>query len=395
MLRPDGAGRFSLAVGTAAFFQLLLELTSDEALIKFGFRYSERGDWGKFHRLVRLMFGFELFASFAAGVLVAVVGFVSPELFHAHLLEPMLLAALLPPLQAIESMAAAALVLRRRYDVRGVFLTFSMALRLIAIVIGTHYGVTATVVAIVVAQVVTTGSIAGVGMVALRRFPRAAPEPLGEDRLPLRTFVLQSTAGTTLASLRTWAAPLVLGIVRHPAEVGLFRGAQAPLQGLAAFTAPLRLILLTEQTRDWERGNTQKVYREVRRYMLGATVLTAAAIVPLELATPWLVRLFLGSPYAPATNAVRLVLVAAMIQLVLGWTKSFPVSIGRPGLRVVAHGVETTVLLPVLAVFGELWGVTGAAGAVLVSTCAFALTWAVLLQRLTAGRLTPVEPAPA
>src|SRR5207302_7127187 len=193
VLRPDGAERFSLAVGTAAFFQLLLELTSDEALIKFGFRYSERGDWGKFHRLVRLMFGFELFASFAAGVLVAVVGFVSPELFHAHLLEPMLLAALLPPLQAIESMAAAALVLRRRYDVRGVFLTFSMALRLIAIVIGTHYGVTATVVAIVVAQVVTTGSIAGVGMVALRRFPRAAPEPLGEDRLPLRTFVLQST----------------------------------------------------------------------------------------------------------------------------------------------------------------------------------------------------------
>ena len=53
------------------------------------------------------------------------------------------------------------------------------------------------------------------------------------------------------------------------------------------------------------------------------------------------------------------------------------------------------MLLPVLAVFGELWGVTGAAGAVLVSTCAFALTWAVLLQRLTAGRLTPVEPAPA
>jgi O-antigen/teichoic acid export membrane protein len=395
VLKPDGAGRFSLAVGTAAFFQLLLELTSDEALIKFGFRYSERGDWGKFHRLVRLMFGFELFASLAAGVLVALVGVVSPQLFHAHLLEPMLLAALLPPLQAIESMAAAALVLRRRYDVRGVFLTVSMALRLVGIAIGSQYGVTATVVGILLAQVVTTLLIAGVGVVALRRFPRAVPTPLGEDRGPLRTFVIQSTAGTTLASLRTWAAPLVLGIVRHPAEVGLFRGAQAPLQGFAAFTAPLRLILLTEQTRDWERGNTQKVYREVRRYMIGATLLTAAAVVPLELATPWLVRLFLGSPYAPATNAVRLVLIAAMIQLVLGWTKSFPVSIGRPGLRVIAHGVETAVLLPLLVAFGDLWGVTGAAGAVLISTCAFALTWAILLQRLTAGRLRPVEPAPA
>ena len=100
-------------------------------------------------------------------------------------------------------------------------------------------------------------------------------------------------------------------------------------------------------------------------------------------------------PDAPATTAIRLILVAALIQLVLGWTKSFPVSIGRPGLRVVAHGVETATLLPLLIVFGELWGVSGAAAAVLVSTCMFALTWAVLLHRLTAGRLRPIEPAPA
>jgi O-antigen/teichoic acid export membrane protein len=229
----------------------------------------------------------------------------------------------------------------------------------------------------------------------LRRFPRAKPTPLEGDRRPLLSFVLQSTAGTSLASLRTFAAPLVLGIVRNPTQVGLFRGAQAPMLGFAAVTAPLRLILLTEQTLDWERGNTQKVYGEIRRYMIAATLLSAAAIGPLELVTPWLVKLFLGSAYAPATDAVRLVLVAAMIQLVLGWTKSFPVTVGRPGLRIVAYGVETATLLPLVILFGRLWGVTGAAGAVLVSSCAYALTWAVLLQRLTAGRLRPVEPAPA
>jgi O-antigen/teichoic acid export membrane protein len=395
VLRPEGAGRFSIAVGTAAFFQLLLELTSDEALIKFGFRYAEHEDWGRFQRLVRLMCGFEFFASLAAGALVALAGLLSPTIFHAHLLEPMLFAALLPPLQAIESMAAAALVLRRRYDVRALFLTFSMSLRLLAIVIGSHYGVTATVVGIVLAQVVTTASIAAVGVKALRRFPLAKPSSLGDDRRPLLSFVLQSTAGTTLVSLRTWAAPLLLGVVRNPTDVGLFRGAQAPLQGSAAFTAPLRLILLTEQTRSWERGETEKVYREIRRYMVGAAVLTAVVIVPLELAMPWLVKLFLGSPYAPATDAVRIVLVAAMIQLVLGWTKSFPVSIGRPGLRVVAHGIETATLLPLVIVFGNEWGVTGAAVAVLVSTCVFAVVWAVLLRRLTVGRLRPVEATPA
>jgi O-antigen/teichoic acid export membrane protein len=395
VLGPDGAGRFSLAIGTAGFFQLLLELTSDEALIKYGFRYSEQGDWGRFHRLVRLMFSFEFFASVAAALLVVGMGFVSPTVFHADLLEPMLLAALLPPLNAVESMAAAALVLRRRYDVRATFLTISMGFRLVGIAIGSQHGVTAAVIGVVVAQVLSTLSIAGVGLVALRRFPRVAPASLGEDRKPLLSFVFHSTAGTTLASLRAWAAPLVLGMVQNPTQVGLFRGAQAPMQGFAAFTAPLRLILLTEQTRQFERGDTHRIYRDVRRYMLGATLLAAVVIVPLELAAPWLVTAFLTDKYAAATNAVRLVLLAAMIQLVFGWTKSFPISIGRPGLRVVAHGVETATLIPLVIVFGEAWGVTGAAGAVLVSTCAFALTWIVLLQRLTAGRLRPVEPAPA
>ncbi len=395
VLRPEGAGRFSIAVGTAAFFQLLLELTSDEALIKFGFRYAERSDWGRFHRLVRLTFGFELGASLGAGLLVALFGLLSPAIFHAHLLEPMLLAAALPPLQAVESVAAAALVLRRRYDIRALFLTFSMSLRLIAVVVGSHYGVTATVVAVVVAQVATTASIATVGVRALRRFPSVVPSPLGDDRRPLISFVLQSTAGTSLVSLRTWAAPLLLGIVRHPGDVGLFRGAQAPLQGLAAFSAPLRLILLTEQTRSWERGETEKVFREIWRYMAGAAALTSVAIVPLELTMPWLVRVFLGHAYQPTTDAVRIVLVAATIQLILGWTKSFPVSIGRPGLRVIAHGIETATLLPLVVILGKAWGVTGAAAAVLVSTLVFASVWAVLLRRLTANRSRPVEAAPA
>jgi O-antigen/teichoic acid export membrane protein len=395
VLRPDGAGRFSLAVGTAAFFQLLLELTSDEALIKFGFRYAERDDWGRFRRLVRLMFSFELYASFAAGLLVAAAAFASPWLFNAHLLAPMLLAALLPPLQAIESMAAAALVLRRRYDVRAVFLFFSMGLRLIGIAVGSSYGVTATVVGVLLAQVVTTLSIASTGVAALRRFPSAQPSALGEDRRPLLSFVVQSSIGTTLVSLRTWAAPLVLGMVRNPADVGLFRGAQSPLQGFAAFTAPLRLILLTEQTRDWERGRADKVLRDLWRYIKVATLLSVVVVVPLELAMPWLVKLVLGSAYAPATTGVQLIVVAALIQLILGWSKSFPVSIGRPDLRIVAHGVETAVLLPLIVIFGDRWGVTGAAAAVLVSTCAFAVVWAVLLHRLSNGRLLPTEVAPA
>jgi O-antigen/teichoic acid export membrane protein len=394
VLGPRDAGRFSLVIGTAAFFQLLLELTSDEALVKYGFRYVAQEDWGRFHRLVRLTFSFELAASLLAGAIVAAVGPFADSLFNSSGLQtPTLIAALLPPLQAVESMGAATLILRSRYDVRGAFLTFSMGLRLVAIVIGTRYGVLETVVAVVVAQVVTTVSIVGVGLAALRRFPAARPAPLAADRRPVLAFVLQSTIGTALVSLRSWIAPLALGIVRSPTEVGWFRGAQAPQQGFAALSSPVRLILLTEQTRDWERGKPEVVFAGLRRYVIGTTLLMVVALAPLELAMPWLVRTVLGHKYVPATDAARIVLGAAAIQLILGWTKSFPVTIGRPGLRIVAHGIETAVLLPLIVVFGKLWGVTGAAAAVLASSGVFALVWAVLVLRLRKSPL-PARPGP-
>jgi O-antigen/teichoic acid export membrane protein len=75
------------------------------------------------------------------------------------------------------------------------------------------------------------------------------------------------------------------------------------------------------------------------------------------------------------------VLVAA-VQLVLGWTKSFPVSIGRPGLRISTHGIETLVILPLVVLLGARWGATGAAIGVLAGTVAFALVWLVVLARI-------------
>jgi O-antigen/teichoic acid export membrane protein len=104
------------------------------------------------------------------------------------------------------------------------------------------------------------------------------------------------------------------------------------------------------------------------------------------------VRVVFGREYLPAVDAARIVLVAAAILLVLGWSKSLPVTIGRPRLRIVTHGIETAVLLPLVAVLGARWEVTGAAVAILVATLAFAAAWGVVLFRLraeldAAGRL--------
>ena len=219
---------------------------------------------------------------------------------------PLLVAAFLPPLQALESIAAASLILAGRYDLRGTWLTFSMGLRLAGVAVGAQFGVTGAVIGVVAGQVVTTISILGIGLTNLRSFPAAAPAPLGEDARPIVRFVAQSAAYTGLISVSTWIAPLTLGIVRDARAVGLFRAAQMPQTGFAALSSPLRMILLTEQTRDWEHGRREQVIAGIRRYVAGAAAFAAIALGPALWLLPWLVRIVLGPKYLPAVPAARL-----------------------------------------------------------------------------------------
>ena len=106
------------------------------------------------------------------------------------------------------------------------------------------------------------------------------------------------------------------------------------------------MVLLTEQTRDWEKGRQSVVLRGVRRYSLVALGVALVAVPPLLIWIPDIIRLVNGPEYVGAASAARLLILAAAVQLVVGWTKSFPVTIGRPGLRILTHGIETIVVLP-------------------------------------------------
>ena len=292
------------------------------------------------------------------------------------------MAALLPLLQSPEGVASAALILRERYDIRAWLLASSMGLRMTGLAVGAHFGVTEAVVGIVVAQAVATALLAVVALAAFRRFPAAAPVRLDEDRRGILRFVFHSSLATGVVSLRSALAPLLLGIVSKPVQVGFFRIAQAPQQGLSSLSAPARLIMLTEQTRDWARGATAVVLAGVRRYTSWAALMMAIVVPPAYILMPWLVGTLYGDDYEGASDAARLVLLAGALQFVFGWSKSLPVSIGRPGLRVLAHGVESVVMIPLVVVLGREWGAEGAAGGVLASTVVFCAIWVVLLARI-------------
>ncbi len=375
-------GVYAFALATASFFQMLLDLTVEECLTKYGFRYVEREDFGRLRRLFQVAVRLKLMGGLGAAAVIAALAPVAEAVVDDGLWLPILVAAVLPLVQSVENVAGTALLLHGRYDLRGWYSALAQGLRFSGVVVGVQFGAWQAILGIVAAQALATLLVSGAGLAALRRFPAAVAVPLGDDRSEIRSFVIASTIGTGVVSLRTTLPPLVLGPVAGTDPVGLLKIAQAPQTGLGAASSPVRLVLLTEQTRAWEQGRESEVYRGVRRYMLAAAALMAVAVPVFYALMPWLVRTVFKDDYQGAITAARIVLFAGALQVVLGWTKSFPTTIGRPRLRILAHTVEAAVLLPLVAVLGDRHGVTGAAVAILVATCAFAGVWALLLVRL-------------
>jgi len=395
-LDTEHFGLLSVVIVSTGFFQTLLDFTAEEALVKYGFDYTAAKDWGRLRRLFRAALVVKIAGGALAGLVLVVLAPFADTIFNGHDLEvPFLVASLLPLLYSPEGVSSAALILHGRYDIRGWMLASSMALRLAGLAIGAHYGVTEAVVGLVLSQAVATFIFGGAAIYAFRRFPHADRMELGSHRRGILRFVVSSSVATGVVSLRGTLSPILLGAVTNPVEVGYFRIAQSPQNGFASLSAPVRLILLAEQTRDWSRNAFDTVFNGLRRYMIGATALMILVVPPLFVFMPELVHFVFypgkdGAREADhVAEAARLILIAGALQVIWGWSKSFPVSIGRPGLRVLAHGVESAVLIPLVVVFGIAWGATGAAGAVLASTVVFCALWTVLLVRIHA------EPRPA
>src|ERR687884_1945921 len=141
-------GRYALVLAATAFFQSLLDLTVEEALVKFGFRYVTREEWGRLRRLFASAVAFKLTGGVLATGLLLGFAPLANTLLHKHgLTTPLLIGAFIPLAQCTENVGGVAIVLRGRYDIRAFFLFVSMALRLTAIAVFASHGLSATLTA--------------------------------------------------------------------------------------------------------------------------------------------------------------------------------------------------------------------------------------------------------
>src|SRR5438067_717201 len=135
-------GRLAAVLAATSFLQTLLDLSVEEAVVKYGFRYSTRAEWGRFHRLLNRAAAFKGSGALLAAAALAALAPFADSLFNSHGLQtPLLISSVLPIVQAPENLAGAALMLRSRYDIRAFLLAMSMALRLAAFASAASFGV--------------------------------------------------------------------------------------------------------------------------------------------------------------------------------------------------------------------------------------------------------------
>src|SRR5207247_7081359 len=96
-LGRSGFGDFTIAVSAYAFFQLLLDLTVEEALVKFGFRYATAEDWPRFRRLFEVAVAFKAIGGVAAALCLLAAAPLAGAIFgRPHLWAAFLAITALP-----------------------------------------------------------------------------------------------------------------------------------------------------------------------------------------------------------------------------------------------------------------------------------------------------------
>ena len=269
---------FASVFAATAFVQLLLDLTVEEALVKYGFRYSERGDWPRFRRLFEVALAFKLVGG-ALGVvaLVALAPFSTGSSGGDAARAPAGRRGAAPARAgaggrggAARSSCAAATTSAPRS------LPASMLLRLAGIAVGSRYGVTRR----------DGRRRARAGRWRRPRSASAARSrsagsrahgsaPLGDDRRDFRRFVVsvERRVRALVSAAQRRSAPHCSARSRRSIRPATSASRRRRQPASGALSAPARLVLLTEQTRDCERGRHDRVYAMLRRYMLGTALL--------------------------------------------------------------------------------------------------------------------------
>jgi O-antigen/teichoic acid export membrane protein len=256
--------------------------------------------------------------------------------------------------------------------------------------------VTAALAALVAANTLTVESAAlaylganlAVLVAAAAAVVRSRPGRLAADRRTARNllgFGLRSHLGNVASLLNERLDQLVISMFLAPTLLGYYVIAVTMSSAVTAVGSTVSIVAMPVVAR---LVGMEDVLPTIRRYLLVTLGAAGAAAVLCFALAPSLIDLLFGQGFAPATDAAR-VLLAAAVALSSGRVLSAVLrALGRPLSASVGDMIGLLVTVATLPVLLVSLGITGAA---LASLIAYTVSFAWLLRRVASSLEVPAR----
>jgi O-antigen/teichoic acid export membrane protein len=388
-LGPDEYGAVVLALATASFVTLFLDLTLMDGVVHHGFKALESGDTGSLRSLLKAAFLTDLTVGVVvAGILMAIAGPLA-DIASGGELDPWLvrLAALVGLVMTVDSTTGAILLLARRPDLLGWMMAVTNVTRLLAIVIAIQLDAAPGLIVgsyVLGALVGAVAQVAVARRVAWNEWRRAQPTRSARSwARPLMSFGVHSTLAGTFQSTEKALVPMILGGLAGPAAAGIFNVALLPITVVLTALGPFRLMLLPEQTRLAARGDIGALRKTVRGYTGIALAIAVPGAIAGWFLLPVLIPALFSSQFDDAVEPARIMLAAAVAHFAIGsWSKIFPVAVGWPRLQSVMSGAYMAVSVGLTAALAGGLKSTGGAIATSAAAVSTSVAWWFLAERV-------------
>jgi O-antigen/teichoic acid export membrane protein len=396
-LGPDGYGALVLALSVTAVAARFLDFTFGEAVVHHGHRALAGGDISGLRSLLRM----SLILDVAIGIIVTgtLLALAIPLAGLAGDIDSTLvrIAALSVLVATVDGTTGAVLLVASRPDIRAWVQAAASLMRVLGTVaaVALGGGAEAIMLSYVLSAAVSSLLLGWAAWrVAWRQWARAPKGRLPVSASRLVRFAFQSSATTSVDAAGDSLFPLILGNLAGPGAVGVFRAAMLPVLASNMLSQPLRSMLFPEQARLHAEGKLAELRRATRGYTMLALAIALPAAVIGWFVMPTLIDLLFSSSFEGAVDAARVLLIAAVVQFTLSWSKSFHAAVGRPHIRTLLSAVALGLSLLLLLLLGDD-GAEGAAIAYTGATVTTAGMWLIIVHRYLASAVARAEGLPS